>query len=221
MRSADRYRPGVAETPYRREPGYAERYRDRRFRSGSGPGTDRRERAALRALLAHAAALGRIEPGPWLDVPAGAGRMAAELPGPAIAVDRDAAMLRAAAALPHRACASAQALPFGDRLFAGVLCHRLLQHIPTSGERVAILRELARVGRGPVIVSFFDSLSLPGLRRVVRRWTGKRRSGRSSVRRSVFLAECRQAGLQPLAVRSLCRFVSEQTMVLCAPLGPG
>lgn len=220
MRSPDRYRPAVVETPYRREPGYAERYRDRRFRSGTGPRTDRRERAVLRALLARAAALGQIAPGPWLDVPAGAGRMTAELPGPAVGVDRDAAMLRAAATLPRRACASAQALPFADRAFAGVLCHRLLQHVPTAGERVAILRELARVGRGLVIVSFFDSLSLPGLRRVVRRWTGKRRSGRSSVARGAFLAECRQAGLQPLAVRSLCRFVSEQTMVLCAPSGP-
>jgi SAM-dependent methyltransferase len=195
----------VAETPYDREPGYAERYRDRRFCSGTGPRTDQRERAILRALLAQAAALGRLGPGYWLDVPAGAGRMSTEL-------------LRAAADLPRRACGSAHALPFRDGAFAGVLCHRLLQHIPTAGERIAILRELARVGRGPVIVSFFDSRSLPGLRRVVRRWLGKRRSGRSTVGRAAFLAECRQAGLRPLAVRSLCRFVSEQTLVLCAPI---
>jgi SAM-dependent methyltransferase len=218
MRSDVGYRPAVAETPYRRESGYAERYRDRRFCTGSGPRTDRRERAVLRALLAHAAALGRLGKGAWLDVPAGAGRMAAELPGPAVAVDRDVAMLLAAGHLPQRACASAHALPFRDRTFAGVLCHRLLQHIPTAGERIAILRELARVGRGPVIVSFFDSASLPGLRRVVRRFLGKPRSGRSTVGRSAFRAECRQAGLQPLAMRSLCRFVSEQTLVLCAPI---
>ena len=210
----------MAETPYRREPGYPQRYRDERFHGGTGPRTDRRERAVLRAFLAHAATAGRVPPGAWLDVPAGAGRLTAELPGPAVAVDRDAAMLRAADGLPRRACASVHALPFRDRAFAGVLCHRLLQHIPTAGERVAILRELARVARGVVIVSFFDSLSLPGLRRVVRRWTGKRRSGRSSVRRAVFLAECRQAGLLPLRVRSLCRFVSEQTLVLCAPHDP-
>jgi len=209
---------GVAETPYHREPGYAERYRDRRFCSGTGRRTDQRERAVLRALLAQAADLGRLGPGDWLDVPAGAGRMSTELPGPVVAVDRDVAMLRAAADLPRRACGSAYALPFRDGAFAGVLCHRLLQHIPTADERIAILRELARVGRGPVIVSFFDSHSLPGLRRVVRRWLGKRRSGRSTVGRAAFLAECRQAGLRPLAVRSLCRFVSEQTLVLCAPI---
>ncbi|MFN9755715.1 MAG: class I SAM-dependent methyltransferase [Planctomycetota bacterium] len=210
----------MAETPSPREPGYAQRYRDERFPRGTGPRTDRRERAVLQALLAQAAATGRLTPGSWLDVPAGAGRLTAELPGPAVAVDRDAAMLQAADGLPRRACASAQALPFRDRAFAGVLCHRLLQHIPTAAERVAILRELARVARGVVIVSFFDSMTLPGLRRVVRRWAGKRRSGRSSVRRAAFLAECREAGLQPLCVRSLCRFVSEQTLVLCAPPDP-
>ena len=34
-----RYRAPVPETPYSREPGYAERYRDRRFTTGSGTPT--------------------------------------------------------------------------------------------------------------------------------------------------------------------------------------
>lgn len=201
----------MAETPYRREPGYAERYRDRRFRSGSGPATDRRERAALRHLLAQA----RFDEGPWLDAPSGAGRMSGELPGPVVLVDRDPAMVRAAPAESLRACASVHALPFADAVFAGALCHRLLQHIPTAVERIDILRELARTTRGPIVVSFFDACSVQHLRRLLRRRLGKVRSGRSAVTRPRFRAELRTAGLEVVAIVALRRFLAEQTLVLC------
>lgn len=201
----------MRETPYLRERGYAERYRDERFRSGSGGATDRRERELLRALLA------AVPPGvgPWLDAPCGAGRLTGELPGPCVQVDRDPAMVRACGGDHGRVCASVHALPFRDGAFAGSVCHRLLQHIPTRVERIAILRELARVTRGPVVVSFFDACSLQHLRRVVRRGLGRRRSGRCAVGRRAFLAELREAGLNPVAVRALHRFVAEQTLVLC------
>ena len=205
----------MPETPYVREAGYSERYRDQRFRSGSGVVTDHRERRALRALLATATA----PAGPWLDAPCGAGRMSDELPGATIQVDRDPAMVAACGPGRPRACASVHALPFRDGTFAGALSHRLLQHIPTPVERITILRELARVTRGPIVVSFFDACSLQHLRRRLRRRFGKTRSGRSAVARGRFLAEVRSAGLQVLAVRSLRRFVAEQTLVLCAPEG--
>ncbi|MGB3968457.1 MAG: class I SAM-dependent methyltransferase, partial [Planctomycetota bacterium] len=130
-------------------------------------------------------------------------------------VDRDPAMLRAAGNAHPRACASVLALPFRTGAFAGVLCHRLLQHIATPVERIAMLRELARVARGPIVVSFFDACSLQHWRRVVHRCFGKQRSGRSAIRRATFLAECRAAGLRPLAIVPLRRFVAEQTLVLC------
>lgn len=206
----------MPETPYVREPGYAERYRERRFRSGSGARTDARERAALRQLLAVAA----WPDGPWLDVPSGAGRLSAALPGDVVQVDRDPAMVAACGPGRHRACASVHQLPFADRTFAGVLCHRLLQHIPTAVERRDILHELARVSRGPIVVSFFDACSLQHLRRVVRRRFGKVRSGRSAVRRRTFFAELASVGLEVRAVRSLGRFVAEQTLVLCTAKAP-
>ena len=199
------------ETPYEREDGYAARYRDRRFAAGSGAGTDRRERAALRALLADCPS----PPGTWLDAPSGAGRMSGESPQPVIQVDRDPAMVHAAGPGRARVCASVHALPFADSAFAGVLCHRLLQHIPTTAERIDILRELARVSRGPIVVSFFDARSLQHLRRLARRCFGKKRSGRCAVARGAFLAEVRAAGLRPLAVRSLRRWIAEQTLVVC------
>ncbi len=209
------YRPLVHETPYSREAGYALRYREQRFTTGSGEATDRREREALRALLA----LCPTAPGPWLDAPSGAGRMSAELPGPVVQLDRDPTMVAACGEIHHRACASVHALPFGDGAFAGALCHRLLQHIPTAVERRVVLRELARVTRGPIVVSFFDACSLQHLRRVVRRWFGKTRSGRSAVRRAAFLRELSDAGLEVVATRALRRFVAEQTLVVCRSRG--
>jgi SAM-dependent methyltransferase len=203
----------VAETPYLREPGYAERYGERRFRTGSGARTDARERAALAALLTAAT----WSPGRWLDVPCGAGRLSALLPGDVVQVDRDPAMVVACGPDRARACASVHHLPFADGTFAGTLCHRLLQHIPTDVERIDILRELARVTRGPIVVSFFDSCSLQHLRRLVRRRCGKVRSGRSAVSRRTFLAELRAAGLEVCAIAPLRRFVAEQTLVLCQP----
>jgi hypothetical protein len=201
----------VAETPYRREVGYAERYRDRRFQSGSGPATDRAERAALRSVLARCQA----PTGLWLDAPSGAGRLSDELPGTVVQVDRDPRMVQAAGTAHRRACASVHALPFADATFAGVLCHRLLQHIPTPTERMAILRELARTSSSIVVVSFFDRCSLQHGRRVVRRWLGKTVSGRSAVSRRELFAELAAAGLEPVATAALRRFVGEQTLVAC------
>lgn len=201
----------MVETPYLREPGYAERYRDRRFQTGSGAGTDRRERLVLRRLLAQAAA----PDGPWLDAPSGAGRMTDELPAVAVQADRDPAMVAACPGSRARVAASVHALPFADGVFAGVLCHRLLQHIPTSVERIDILRELRRVSRGVLIASFFDAHSLPHWRRQLRRRLGKNRSGRSAVARSRFCAELQAAGWRLVAMHALRRFWSEQTLVLC------
>jgi SAM-dependent methyltransferase len=198
------------DTPYVREAGYAERYRDRRFATAHGPRTDRRERHALRALLRECGA----GAGPWLDAPCGTGRLAAELPGPVVLVDRDRTML-AACPDPRRVCAAVSALPFEDGAFAGVLCCRLLQHLPAAAERRAVLREFARVSRGPVIVSFFDAMSLQHARRLVRRRLGKKRSGRTAITRRALLADLRAAGLRPLRYRALGRFVAEQTLVAC------
>lgn len=201
----------MRESPYHREPGYAQRYRDRRWVTGTGAGTDRGERRALRSLLRRAT----FGPGAWLDAPCGAGRLSEELPGAVVQVDRDEAMVHAAGAERPRACASVHALPFADGAFAGALCMRLLQHIPTSAERVQILRELGRVTQGPVVVSFFDAVSLQHLRRCLRGVRGKRRSGRHALSRARFVRELREAGLEPVELRSLRRYIGEQTLALC------
>lgn len=203
----------MTESRYDREPGYAVRYRDRRFSTGTGAGTDRRERRALRRLLAAA----RYPEGAWLDAPCGAGRLSDDLPADVVQVDRDPMMVAAAGAGRARACASVHALPFSDGAFAGALCMRLLQHIATPAERIDILTELRRVTRGPVVVSFFDACSLQHLRRKLRGLRGKRRSGRYAFSRSSFQRELEAAGFEVVAMRALRRYLGEQTLTLCRP----
>lgn len=211
------------ETRYLREPGYAERYRDQRFRSGTGAATHRREVRALRRLLVDVEPTMIDTTRPWLDVPAGAGRLTGLLPSPppAVQVDRNLQMLRAAGPDHHRVCASAQRLPFPDRSFAGVLCMRLLHHIPGSEERVHILRELARVSRGPVILSFFHSISLQHLRRMLHGRLLRRRSNRVAIRLGALSEELHAAGLTLVKARPLLRFVSEQWLLLARRTVPG
>ncbi len=203
------------ETPYRREPGYAERYRDRRCRTGTGPRTHAREARAITALL-QGLRQGAAGDATWLDVPSGAGRLSGLLPGSAVQVDRSLSMVQACGAGHRRLCASANRLPFTDDSFDGVLCMRLLQHIAASQERITILRELARVSRGPVLLSFFHAVSLQHLRRQVGRLLG-RRSRRHAIPLGTLKDELRAAGLVPQRWWPLRRYVSEQWVVLACP----
>ena len=198
------------ETPYVREPGYALRYRDARFTSGTGPDTHRREVAVIRALLARSGASG----GAWLDIPCGTGRLSELLPGDVLRVDRDLQMLTACPAGTPRVCASARALPWPDDTFEGALCMRLMQHLADRDERVAILAELRRVTRGPVVVSFFHSICLQHARRVLRSRLGGRASRRIALQARNFRQDLAAAGLHAVAEIPLRRFVSEQWIVL-------
>jgi ubiquinone/menaquinone biosynthesis C-methylase UbiE len=62
---------------------------------------------------------------------------------------------------------------FPDRSFDGVICNRLFHHYGDSETRIRALRELVRVSRGPVIVSFACSFALSvhykRLKNIVRR----------------------------------------------------
>jgi hypothetical protein len=207
--------------PYEREPGYATRYRDRRFQEASGPRTGRRERDAIARLLATADAR---PGGRWLDVPSGAGRLCDLLPagaeGRLVLADRDPAMVAAAAGVHAdlRIVADATALPFADATFDGVLCMRLLQHAPDERARTAVLRELARVAREHVVFSFFHSWCFQHVRRLVARKLYKPRSGRHAISLARMRREARMAGLEIRAAIGLSPGISEQWIVLARPV---
>jgi ubiquinone/menaquinone biosynthesis C-methylase UbiE len=144
----------------------------------------------------------------------GAGRLSELLPQPVVLLDRDMAMLETCNSKLARVNGRALQLPFADNSFCGALCMRLLQHIPGHQERSAILRELARVTDGPIIVSFFHSLSLQHGRRLLARLLGKPRTGRSAISLGQFARDLQAAGLRQIESRALSPYVSEQRLVL-------
>lgn len=207
--------PGHAgRAPYR-DPAVAAAYaRDR-----AGSGMDRREQEALGEVLDRAG----LAPGARvLDCPAGAGRLAGFLAArrlSVVAADQSEAMLGHAAGalsgagLPRRlAAVDAAALPFRDGSFDLVLCHRLIHHLGTEGERRALLRSLAAATGEWVLLSWFDAASLQHLRRAVRR--PFRPSGRHAVTRSTLVRDAAAAGLRPVAFRALRPWISEVSFVL-------
>lgn len=208
--------PSKNATPYVREVGYAERYRDRRFETGHGPATHRRERVVLEDFLERiAAGSAGTAIARSLDMPSGTGRMSGLLPGCVVQVDRELSMVAASAVPGPRACASGAALPFADGAFDLALSLRLFQHLPDAHERRAILGELRRVTVGHLVVSYFESRSLQHQRRRMRRRLGKPRSGRCAYPWSAFAADLAFAGWTTVARRPTRRWWSEQVLVLC------
>jgi 2-polyprenyl-3-methyl-5-hydroxy-6-metoxy-1,4-benzoquinol methylase len=86
---------------------------------------------------------------------------------------------------------------YQDEAFDAVLCNRLLHHFTEPGTRTAALAELRRISRGPVIVSFFNSMALDalvlGIRSFLRRRTP---TDRIPISMSQFLADAGKAGLE-------------------------
>ncbi len=124
---------------------------------------DRSERALLEAILPP-----RID-GLVLDAPCGFGRLhdlLAARGGKPVSLDISPDMTRAAHATSGRGViAEVERLPLADRAVDGAVCFRFLHHVPTREQRVAILRELARVSRSFVVLTWFHPLSLHHLRR--------------------------------------------------------
>ena len=126
--------------------------------------SNRRELSLVGRALARFDSTGRV-----LDCPCGAGRLVPTLLAHAdhvTAVDASPAMVaEARRALEGRfepgqiefAVANADRLPFEDDSFDVVVCHRLLHHVPGAEDRGRILRELARVARQGIVLSFSDA----------------------------------------------------------------
>ncbi|HUR28124.1 MAG TPA: class I SAM-dependent methyltransferase, partial [Planctomycetota bacterium] len=149
----------------------------------------------------------RIE-GFALDVPSGYGRMSDLLRsrgGVPVSFDISPDMARAACAVSGRgAVAELEHLPLADRSVDLSVCFRLLHHVPTRAQRVAILKELARVSRRFVLVTWFHPWSLHH----VRRWIG-RDSRRYALTKAELASEALEAGLVLDAVRAQAPFLRD------------
>jgi len=164
--------------------------------TGSGPGGGR---------------IGGGGAGTALDVPCAAGRLVPVLLETAdrvTALDRSPAMVGVAKAALAREIAGGRVLVgegdaahlgFGDGAFDTVVCWRLLHHLTSRDDRVAILRELGRTARRAVVVTFADSTTLKA--RLQRLRGRNRRCAKLSP--AEFAAEAADAGLDVLDVKRL------------------
>lgn len=190
-------------------------YQQRRYKSLDQAWVNWREQRIIAKLLTQC----RIASGFLLDVPCGYGRFTPLLAHFGIAtigadVSRDMVSLAAENNAPYGrgrwVCANISALPFADGTFDGALCIRLLHHRYSDAERRRILRELARVSRRFVLISFYRLTSLHAL---TRRWPStRRRLGMMTLPQLQRLAQT--CGLQIQCVCSLLRFCHAQTFVV-------
>jgi SAM-dependent methyltransferase len=180
---------------------------------GKRPATTRAEERAIRRLLAGEAAGGVV-----LDVPCGNGRLfpaiSALAPRVCVGADRSPAMAALAGAVRPAVVADAARLPFRAGVFDVVLCVRLIHHFADPRDRRAVLSELARVSRGPVVFSCYSRFTLEGLRRRLR---PKRASTRVGLSWPAVRRDAEASGLSVRARASLLPWVREQTFLLAVP----
>jgi SAM-dependent methyltransferase len=198
----------------------------------------RRERLLVTRALE--LALERLPPArsgqPWptlLDYPCGAGRFAPLFAGRAaayVAGDHSPHMLELAAAaldeaglgarLARRVVGDARSMDLEDDAVDLACCMRLLHHFPERSDRLAILAELRRVSRGPLVTSFLDASSFKQRRHLARRARSGQASRRVLVSPEQFAAEAAEAGWTLVASWGLSGLFSGQRVALCEPL-PG
>jgi ubiquinone/menaquinone biosynthesis C-methylase UbiE len=135
------------------DPDHARRYVVR-WDTPRGRARDERKRRALAAALARLDGCASV-----LDVPCGTGRMSAFLATGRsyVGLDLAPAMLaqaRARHASARYAVGDLARLPLADRCVDVAVCIRLMHLVRDRAQRIAFLRELARVARCGVIVDF-------------------------------------------------------------------
>jgi 2-polyprenyl-3-methyl-5-hydroxy-6-metoxy-1,4-benzoquinol methylase len=191
---------------------------------------DRREvRSIRRSLL-------KVPPGSHvLDLPCGAGRLLDILAGLGYRVtcaDRSEHMLRMARQrwetirgsrnynVPEPEFVVRDVLHTGypDRQFDAIVCNRLFHHFRESEVRIRALRELRRISRGPVIVSFFNAFAIGSVRFQLKH--AFRRSvpqDRVPIPAWSFLNDIRRAGLTPVSLHAVTWGISPLWHVVSVP----
>ena len=156
-----------------------------------------------------------------VDVPCGAGRLSvlAHERGDlqVVALDYNTAMLETMrahgpAGLAERcARADALALPLATNSVDLLVNIRLLHHIPDRETQVRMLRQMARVARGPVLTSFWNSHCW---RHVKKRLRGKAVK-LYPVSPAHFRSVCAEAGLAVERLAHVRRWRERQTLAVC------
>ncbi|MFT4649217.1 MAG: SAM-dependent methyltransferase [Glaciecola sp.] len=150
-----------------------------------------------------------------LDAPCGTGRLYPTLsrftPAP-ISLDASPSMLGSHGA-ERLIQGSAFALPFADRSIDAVVCCRLFHHLQNTQQRRALIRELLRIGSGPVLMSFWDSASWHAWRRRVGLRKVRNQDRRIAVSKKDLQAWIEAEGGQVLAYSHSMKGLSQQAFV--------
>jgi 2-polyprenyl-3-methyl-5-hydroxy-6-metoxy-1,4-benzoquinol methylase len=107
---------------------------------------------------------------------------------------------------------------FPDRHFDAVLCNRLFHHIQGSDERIHALREIRRISKGPVVLSFLNAFALGATGAGVAHLLGRKNAGSGILIPAwSFLNEIRRAGLVPIAAYGVLWGISPLWHVVSTP----
>ena len=198
-------------------------YEGRRYTGRSQGFLDRRERACLEKLVCkRAAAPGQTV----LDMPCGYGRIAPLLVGLGLTPlwgDISFAMAQRVSRRPEaqsgvgQLVGSAEQIPLATNAVDGATCIRLIEHFRLGQSRTDMMRELGRVVRRWLVVSFYDGASIHGkTKRLACKLRGKKVAVAMQSRAS-FRAEADAAGLDVVAFHAPARFVHAHTFALLTP----
>jgi SAM-dependent methyltransferase len=195
----------------------ARRYERRRY----GSWVRRLNLGALERAVGRA--LADVAPGArLLDAPCGTGILEPTMRARglrAIGMDVSAAMLavaRRTAGAPAVVVGDLHAPPFRAGTFDAVVCVRFLMLLPPAA-RPAMLRGLAELSRGPVVVTVCHPYTLKSVSRALRRLLGWRIKRRERLDRPTLAREAAEAGLE---VRRLIAVMPLLSEVWVAVLGP-
>jgi ubiquinone/menaquinone biosynthesis C-methylase UbiE len=170
---------------------------------------DKRERQCITTALVGIPRGSRV-----LDLPCGTGRLTrllvdqgfrvtgADVSEAMLAQARDnhaTGRLSASNTFPHVKFEHRDIMQTGyqDGCFDAVICNRLFHHFTEHATRLRALRELRRISRGPVIISFFNSFALDAAYRRLKNILLKRvLHDRIPIAFKTFHAEIRSAGFR-------------------------
>lgn len=200
--------------------GAVEYYESKRYKTSLQKRVDRRERAVLAELIERHAGRG----GTALDVPCGYGRIIPVLRALDYTLvlsdisddmvnfvkDRDD-LGPGARALQGDLL---KGLPLADGEVDLACSIRLFQHLHTPEWRVAALKELARISKRWIILTFYDAGSAHWYSKRLISGLRKRPVRVKMIQREVFAAEARQAGLTVREFRAMLPRVHAQTFVV-------
>jgi ubiquinone/menaquinone biosynthesis C-methylase UbiE len=180
----------------------AQKYADR-FERPTHRHINRREQRAVGRILSQLEAVATI-----LDMPSGAGRFLLTLTAEKrtiIEMDIAHEMLQLSHERKQSHCVncnvhfvqgSAFNLPLADNSIDCLFCNRLLHHFKDAGDRVNLLRELHRITRRYLIVSFFDYHRFGKLRVMLKRLRGRKPDYSGYPTKPTFEEELSQVGFR-------------------------